>query len=776
MMNNGLFIGLKKQRQSGIALLEALLSLGLVTGGVIASLAFNANVVSVSTSTRVSSAALAGAQAKLEELRNVDFADIVSGNDDIQFASPGFIGQTNITIRRCWITEQINDPAGTTVDGIRRLTVAAVGGGANCDASDGGSPVRLSALIAESDPRLAASNVANFAGADGAASKVNALPASATGLTPTTNSGGFQIYRDASDPNKILAISSPGGGPVLVPNGESSLKYATISGNIIFRGARTITEAKAASVVAEGNAICRTYWPEIATGQTTNNTTIPPTITTVTPPPSVARTSGGLTETITYIQYSCIVADGWRRSIYLLTRNANRNPKDKVCVGFPSQQGTSSVDVLLSPGRQYFGRSGLIDAPTLAGIRGAFDDSAQIGSVCLPGQPCYQDSSEFSARGWVPGGHHFTVVDQALPEQTEQFCATQIEQMFRVIDQSNPADDTTQDTVYRNYLFRNPQKVACINNKTYNDLLEAEDPIDLNSPSSDCYTTTKVGGFLTPLDASDINPFDIRFGANAPLLIPCLPAGAFGRTGTVSHGGGYVCGFPDLPGSPTAIDKSLFVNINARGFQFGYGASAGTFVSQSTFTANGVATFQGGATAVPLPSVQPHDYTNISFSFIGTDGFCPTTVRNWSVAGSEAICSASVTGAANGTNVPVNATSPQTGSATFQCVNSEFSLTPAPGATCSGPVTPPPASDVCSAVAVGGSKANNRRIDIVVGSGTAQTCTEVTKDSYSCSVANGVLGDSIEIRQYQNANSFTAKFDTIQKVNGTIKCGYTINF
>lgn len=746
-------------RQAGIALLEALLSLGLVTGGVIASLAFNANVVSVSTTTRVSSAALAAAQAKLEELRNVDYPAIVSGDDTVDFNSPGFIGQSSITVKRCWLTEDVMGPDGVTpIAGILELTVAATGGADDCDASDGGSPVRLSALIAQADPRLAATNVADLSGADGNAEKVNALPDSVDNLTPTNNSGGFQIYKDGS--GKILAIASPSGGSVLVPKEGSDLKYTTISGNIIFRGARSIAEARLATVGGEGNVICRTYWPDIEVGQ--NSSTTPPTP--VVPPPALIRNG----ETITYIQYSCIAADGWRRAIYLLTRNPTRSPKDKVCVGFPSQQGTATTDVLLSPGRQYLGRNFDEVDPTLkvfTGVRGAADDSSQIGSVCQPGQHCYEDESEFGARGWVPGGHHFTVVDKGETEGADVLCSTQMEAMFRAIDQVDPTDDATQDRVYRNYLFRNPQKVACINNKNYNDQL---DIIPFDETTTDCYSTTKVGGFLTPIDSATINPFNIRFGANAPLLVPCLPAGAFGNPGGASRGGAYLCGFPDLPGEPEATDKSLFVNITANGFLFGYGVTAGAFQNQSLFDADGVTVFQGAAAPV-LPEDRPHDYTGVSFSYISNGGVCSSATLNWTGSNGET-CSAVAPETNNSTQVTVSSTTGGSGSATYSCSASVFTLA---SSTCTTAVVEPTLT--CPNFIINGSRKNGVAVSMTVA-GNPATCTFPTNNSYSCSRANVAVGDSYTLRHPGSGANNKTELGTVSASGSTPICNVGINF
>ena len=65
-----------RTRMSGIALIEAMLALGVVMAAVVGGLWFNATILGASAGGRVNSAGMLAAQAKLEELRNTLFTDI----------------------------------------------------------------------------------------------------------------------------------------------------------------------------------------------------------------------------------------------------------------------------------------------------------------------------------------------------------------------------------------------------------------------------------------------------------------------------------------------------------------------------------------------------------------------------------------------------------------------------------------------------------------------------------------------------------------------------
>ena len=65
-----------RTRRSGIALIEAMLALGVVMAAVVGVLWFNATILGASAGGRVNSAGMLAAQAKLEELRNTPFTAI----------------------------------------------------------------------------------------------------------------------------------------------------------------------------------------------------------------------------------------------------------------------------------------------------------------------------------------------------------------------------------------------------------------------------------------------------------------------------------------------------------------------------------------------------------------------------------------------------------------------------------------------------------------------------------------------------------------------------
>jgi Tfp pilus assembly protein PilV len=562
-----------KKRTRGIALLESLLALGIVSGGILASLAFNANVTGYSANNRVSSLALIAAQARLEELRQLpfdDLEDLLPGSRTVTQDSPAFSSNGSVSVTVCWTTSLVTS-GGITVNNIRRVAVAAVGGGRNCDAATDGAPGRLETLIARSDARFTANQSAQGRKADGDATLVSDFP-KPTG-TPELIPGGFQIVRNPE--GVITAVYNPSTGQALENTG--GLLFATISGNIILDNKRileaqfTVPEPDPIDsplpsreryrferllVGAEGNAFCRTYYPGSEVGA---NETPPD-------PPKLARNDlGVLVEDtgpngISVIQYTCVVPNEWRRTILLATRNTN----EKVCVGVPTLQPEDETDDLLrSPGRLYTGRgrvpdpddaeSGLVvrtgmrgssilefaDGATevLAPLSGSFGYAASIGSVCKEGQPCYLDDGDVGlVRDWIPGGHHYFVMDNR-----DGLCADRMDEVFLSLDRTDPEDFTTRVAYYGNFLFRNPQIVYCTNQKEYTARLGSFAP-GAEFSSVDCLSSTAFSGFLTPGSGvtNDLVGNQVFFSSSSRFATPCVVAGPLGTRASA-----YSCGFPD---------------------------------------------------------------------------------------------------------------------------------------------------------------------------------------------------------------------------------------
>lgn len=483
-------------RQLGIALIEALVAMAIMLGGMAAILGFHSSVTGNSAQNRLTSAALGAAQAKLEELRNDDFDDLADGSDSVDFINPGIGGAFSTTLDRCWSFTEVQS-------NLLRADVTVVRGGDSCDSATQGL-ANLSTLIARTDPRIAARNVDVQRRADGDGHLVQGYQAP-DGSTASGLPGGFEKIVDSS--GNLIAIYNPDKGDAIVPKRDDTpLKYALIHGNIIFKGQKSATDVGTLDIGVEGVASCRIFYP----GQPG----APPTI-----------TGGG--NTATYIQYSCVVADQWRRAIYLLPPAGQH-----VCVGYPGLQPEDEPeDVLRFQGRHYYGFGWKLDSngnklKTPAGMRGASDGSAVIGSVCMQGEACWDDTA---VRGWVPGGHHFFIKSSA----DNQSCAEAM-QVLQAID----AATTDPHSMFAQVLFRNPHKVYCTNDKEYTNELPKIQVHDEPVVVTDCYSTTRVSGFMLNADQESLDGWTISLGSSSRFQVPCRPMGRFG-----THGGGYVCGY-----------------------------------------------------------------------------------------------------------------------------------------------------------------------------------------------------------------------------------------
>lgn len=688
-------------RMAGIALIEAMLALGVVMAAVVGVLWFNATILGASAGSRVNSAGMLAAQAKLEELRNTPFANLAAGNDVVVFDSPGFVGNSSIGVNRCWSVDAVQH-SGTAVPDIVRVVVSAVGQGVTCNAADANAPVRLVSLLAKSDPRLAAQNSITNATADGKGKLVSAYTPP-QGSTSSPSPTGYNVI---TKDGVVLAVTSPSGGPALVSADNNSLKFATISGNVMFDGARTAAEFAKLLVRVEGNAMCRVYYP--AYDPASPSATTPPTI------------SGG-GSTMAYVQYSCVVSDGWRRSIVILTGNTN----EKVCVGYPAMQpADETADLLESAGRQYIGRKAGATTGTWVweGVRGASDGTAAIGSVCSSADStgCWANDNTNGTRGWVPGGHHYFVMAKSAG-----LCADRIEALGGAIDAASAGQSSVAPSLYTNYFFRNPHKVYCTNDKAYTNTLPAI-PTNEEFTTENCYSYTKVSGFINQNSGLPaINGNQIVFGSSSTYYAPCRAMGAYGN-----FGGGYVCGFPES------------VTTSLTPFLSGYAFTPGSY--------SGLA-----------PLTMPLDFVRKSFSLGSSGGTCASEIKTWIVGG--VTCQGEISLANNGQSREVaSTTSGVTGMATFACGSSGWASSPT-SASCSvsGGGSGGTSGGVCAPFDVGGTRSGNNNTVYMIYGTTTVTCDKLgsgANSTYKCAVSSLPFGTAYQlVEKDKNGATLTTK-------------------
>ena len=117
------FKGRGQRRQGGFTLLEALISLLILTAGLLAAYRFNSTTIAFSAESNVRAYALAMAEAKLEELRNfqngAEFdALVVAGGD-------GAVNYASAALTRSWACEDLGlgDPAILCDSTLRKINI-----------------------------------------------------------------------------------------------------------------------------------------------------------------------------------------------------------------------------------------------------------------------------------------------------------------------------------------------------------------------------------------------------------------------------------------------------------------------------------------------------------------------------------------------------------------------------------------------------------------------------------------------------------------------------
>ena len=552
-------------RVRGIALIEALIALAIMVGGVAAIFGVHGYVVGASAESRLQTAAMSLAQQKSEEFRTMEFADLEAGNETAQIRIPGIGRSSNINLRVCWDFVDTG-VAGLVEDSLVQVNLSVVRDGETC--TPGGAGIAsLSTLLAQQDPRVAARNTRDQMLRDGEGQLLDALPDSIKDdpdLASGPGPGGFQFYRD--EDGLIAAVVNPETGQAMVPRDGEQLKVASIHGNLILRG--DYSDVRGLRVGAPGVAFCRVQYPGSASVVFPNEGDG----TASRPSTPVLATSG--LDPVTYVQYTCIVANGWRRSIFPVFPEAGDLERGtmRVCTGNPRLQPnpvTGDADLLVWPGREYVGYTGTIDNsgdfPVITnrephGVRGAADGkSAVIGSLCVDGQDCWDDAN---LRGWIPGGHHFFIDKK---DTSPAFCSQSMG-ILAEIDESS----ATPKTLIRNILFRNPEKVYCTSEKRYTTALIQRLLADEDIPSTDCLSYTRVSGFFArdeSVQGDSLDGNQIFINAASRFDRGCAVMGEFGAPGSGREANGaYVCGFGE-----STVGLNLGASIPSTPFTFDAG-------------------------------------------------------------------------------------------------------------------------------------------------------------------------------------------------------------
>jgi prepilin-type N-terminal cleavage/methylation domain-containing protein len=486
--------------QRGFTLLEALIAIVILVLAFATTMAIHGQILGSAADNRIRSAAMMLAEEKLEQLRATPFssAAMTAGTYQEPHAINSFtlFAAAPVSVTRCWTIADETE--------LKRVQVTVARPGNTCTPWGANTLATLSTRIAQNNFARAGTKTAEdtLYNPDGLGELVERKPESKPWDGAPKIEGDFDVlvYKEGENPEYMICD----GGKCLVPKPDvnGNQNFGTINGNIFISnrncdsGEGSLQSRCRVDIVIEGNAICRLSHPNGSE-----------------PAPQIAG-AAGVAASFSYIRYSCVVADQWRRSIVVQPSSG-----EKVCVGNPGlvlQSGDPS-DQLRSRSRFYDGRAAILDINNVMvdeypyGIKGGPLEGtlrSVAGSVCMDTDTCFEDSS---INGLVPGGHHFLVMPDA-----GKSCSARMNELALI--------DAASDTYYSKLFARNPDSFFCTSEKTYN--------------GNFCTWYTRVSGFIEnsatdPVAGTD---FDI-VATGGQLLDACSKFGAFGE-----GGGGYVCG------------------------------------------------------------------------------------------------------------------------------------------------------------------------------------------------------------------------------------------
>lgn len=488
----------KKQR--GVTLIEAMIAMAVMVTGTAAVLGIHSYVSGTSAQSRIETAAMGLAQEKIEELRGSHFDSIEDGFDTRTITIP-MLGSTNsMTLTRCWNSIDTLADTGIPVARMKQINVNIIRENDTCESEPIAS---LNSFISKQDPREAALNIDDQKIADGDGIKT----VDKDDIDISSPDFNFDINEDGT----VTSITNPQTGETLKKSDGSPLKYATISGNIFYYNLGTFpadinSVLDRVRVRAQGAATCKVFFPGF------DDDDVPGSFTSADE------------KTIHHIQYSCVVADGWRRSIFLSVQD-----NEDVCVGYPNETASAAEgDIYKFRGRSYVGFENVNE---LVGVRGSeIKDGSLFGSVCTNGD-CL---AEPELRGLIPGGHHFFI----KPKNENVRCVDAMTAAFSEID-----PDTSEETFSLNGLIlRNPSAAFCVSDPNFTDSLstptfDEETGVSISNTNF-CYSFTRASGFITS-ESSVAEALEL-------ITTPSVICPTFSLPGEDGPIGGYLCDFVDF--------------------------------------------------------------------------------------------------------------------------------------------------------------------------------------------------------------------------------------
>ncbi len=582
-----------QNRQQGFTLLEALISVVILSFGLLAIGSFQAKLVAGSAHSKARAEAIALAQDKLDDLRSYTtehglvenltntYVDNPAPGNEFLFPADVPVGLadypnpvapaefdefegTNATFRRQWTVNlsQVLDDAGNLIPG----EISTVEVTVSWDERDGTQSVSLESEVSWRNPRgiadvgedtkpLVKSPTGKAYLGDGSLTKDEMIAFKNANPDSSNNDGTYSADHDGDGDLELIVETADGAGEVVLTlpkaceakdeNGDPlpCIDFVRIHGTVFFdRTGGSKLNGSDIYVLASDAAYCSRWIPLSVSGTTLNvgqivdkNTKLPTTDGEVyldndTTVDYIGNEDGS--GDYDYFNYTCYLGGGWYGNIGLVMFNSNN--QDYSCVGDPDAGLLDSwKQVELAKRRVY---RGVIQNYTLD-TDGTHLPVEQDGKI-IRYSVGIADSTTFPDPGWLerPGGHNYVISNGNSPTTTD--CVD-------VLSRPDANHDTTTDNLFTDV----PDDFICLN----------EDGV--NPPAG---TEPRVGAYLNfegyPWEY--LNGFDIA-EYDAPTDCPYDPSDPpsteYTIRGILAMDAGQLV---DSWGSTNPVDGTHVGNIN----------------------------------------------------------------------------------------------------------------------------------------------------------------------------------------------------------------------
>lgn len=472
-MNRAIF-----KAQRGFGLMEILVTVLILSVGVLGVIRFQSHLLSVSSDNKTEAEAIALAQERIEELRN--YGNTYKKNITDPTAT-GYNDDDNF--QTALVAEADEEISGVNALFTREETIATDGTNKNVtvtvswtDANNLVQSVALDTQLTWVSPRSAGdrevqSNTPTLVNPTGRAHLGDGLVPD--GVSPIENDDGTGYWDDGD--NRKLTLN---GRVVLTLEDacltETCLDFVKISGKVyIDRALQNSLPANEVYVVASDAAFCQRYYFDSSDKVQTIDTSTG----------TVNETTNGDYE---YFHYTCYIGGGWHGNIGLLLADGIAQ-SDKFCLGDPTATEEDEIPVITAR-RAYRGMAYKEISP---GVYETYLDSngeAQTRYYSIG----IADSTVLPGPG--EGGHDFVITQLAASQNDGAYCISE-EVMVRADAKIDVDGDGTANA---GELFTGvPSDFVCLNKEGLADESQLTDDMKINYISGCPYDPTNppVAGY-----------------------------------------------------------------------------------------------------------------------------------------------------------------------------------------------------------------------------------------------------------------------------------------